>query len=47
MIKEKVNLQIVFEHRLAEQAYSYARNYVCDVHSVLFVDTEYAGIEIK
>jgi REP element-mobilizing transposase RayT len=27
--------------------YSSARNYVCGDHSVLFVDTEYAGIEIK
>lgn len=27
--------------------YSSARNYVCGHHSVLLVDTEYAGIEIK
>jgi len=27
--------------------YSSARNYVCGDHSVLFVDTEYAGTEVK
>jgi len=27
--------------------YSSARNYVCGDYSVLFIDTEYAGIEIK
>jgi hypothetical protein len=27
--------------------YSSVRNYVCGDRSVLFVDTEYAGIEIK
>ena len=30
-----------------EYKYSSARNYACGDHSVLFVDTAYAGIEIK
>ena len=30
-----------------EYKYSSARNYVCGDHTVLFVDTEFAGIEIK
>lgn len=33
--------------RPVDYKYSSARNYVCKDHSVLFVDTEFAGIEIK
>lgn len=46
MNRQNVYLRIAIEHRLKEQEYFIARNYVCGDNSVLFVDAEYAGIEI-